>query len=466
MPRPKNPLGNPVSIQKRGEFLDIRCYPNGVVGDPSERRWLNAKFPLDTAEEVIQTVAEQLRTSLIAHRSAHGQGTVDELHAVTTREAVDAFVRSLEQSGNTPVGTSKAIQSRLSYNLSESFGNILIAELSLHTAEIVEQVDKRKAIRSKALRKEGTRNDICMTLGQFGAWAVSNLHIPDPFKNELAKRQQAAPQRKRQRAMQKVDREDPFVRDEQTLDIESVDPDSLPDRHEIERITKAVYWRASTGSVVESNVNDHRSNRCAIDPDAARQTSRAIFFFFAATGLRECEALAAHTSRIRISQQIVRIDRQLDRYEPWDPGQRPPLTAPKHNIERNAVVWPEFIPMLRELVAYADEFNEGWLFAPTAGQRWWADAFPNLIKRATQEQVDLGQSPWTHRLHSLRHFYASHSLAGQEHGGQGWSVPFVSRSLGHASEETTKQTYRHIISGEWEAARKGGQSILAFDDED
>ena len=124
MPRPKNPLGNPVSIQKRGEFLDIRYYPNGVVGDPSERRWLNAKFPFDTAEEVIQTVAEQLRTSLIAHRSAHGQGTVDELHAVTTREAVDAFVRSLKQSGNTPVGTSKAIQSRLSYNLSESFGDI------------------------------------------------------------------------------------------------------------------------------------------------------------------------------------------------------------------------------------------------------------------------------------------------------------------------------------------------------
>ena len=465
MPRPKNPLGDPVSVQKRGEFLDIRYYPNGIVGDPSERRWLGTKFPLDTAEEVIQTVAEQLRASLIAYRSAHGQGTVDELRAVTTREAVDVFVRSVERNGNAPVGTSKAIQSRLSYNLSESFGDILIAELSQHAAEIVKRVDKRKAAGSQALRKEGTRNDICMTLGQFGAWVVPNLHIPDPFKNELAKRQQAAPQRKRQRAMQKVNREDPFVRDEQTLDIESVDPDSLPDRHEIERIANAAYWRASTGSIVESNVDDHRSNRHAIDSDAARQTSRAIYFF-AATGLRECEALAAHTSRIQINQQIVRVDRQLDRYKPWDPGQRPPLTAPKHNIERNAVVWPEFIPMLKELVAYADEFNDGWLFAPTAGQRWWADAFPNLIKRAAQEQVDLGHSPWTHRLHSLRHFYASHSLAGQEHGGQGWSVPMVSRSLGHALEETTRTTYQHIISGEWEAARKSGQSILALDSKD
>lgn len=109
MPRPKNPLGDPVSVQKRGEFLDIRYYPNGIVGDPSERRWLGTKFPLDTAEEVIQTVAEQLRASLIAYRSAHGQGTVDELRAVTTREAVDIFVRSVERNGTTPVGTSKAI---------------------------------------------------------------------------------------------------------------------------------------------------------------------------------------------------------------------------------------------------------------------------------------------------------------------------------------------------------------------
>lgn len=96
MPRLKNPLGDPVSVQKRGKFLDIRYFPNGVVGDPSERRWLNAKFPLDTAEEVIQTVAGQRRTSLIAYRSTHRQDKVDELGAVTTREAVDALGLGLE----------------------------------------------------------------------------------------------------------------------------------------------------------------------------------------------------------------------------------------------------------------------------------------------------------------------------------------------------------------------------------
>jgi integrase len=104
------------------------------------------------------------------------------------------------------------------------------------------------------------------------------------------------------------------------------------------------------------------------------------------------------------------------------------------------------------------------LIVPTRGQKWPVDAHEKMIERAVdlldweyQEAVDRGDVSlpprWLWKSHYLRHVYGSWSLASQDHGGLGWSITLVQESMGHVSERTTREIYRHVILPEREAAR-------------
>ncbi len=124
-------------------------------------------------------------------------------------------------------------------------------------------------------------------------------------------------------------------------------------------------------------------------------------------------------------------------------------------------MWPSFLAKLRELCAYADEHNGGWLFAPTRGQRYWSKGFESMFDRA-KELLDYEHQEWANNgrqgeaslrfsfsCQSLRHYYASNWLMRTEAGGLGWSVGLVQRSLGHKDQRMTEGVYRHMLDLEY-----------------
>ena len=198
--------------------------------------------------------------------------------------------------------------------------------------------------------------------------------------------------------------------------------------------------------------------------DMARQLVNGIAVFVlqqpefcTATGLRMRETLAVHTSRIRLDERAIRIDRQLDQSRHWVPGQAPPLIPLKHNRDRTALVWPAFLEVLEELMAWADANTAGWLFAPTRRQKNWVRGRMDQWSRAIELLEDEHHAAvargvprptlpprWTWAPHYTRHAYGSYSLAPELSGGHGWSVAVVSRSMGHRDEHTTTNIYRHV----------------------
>lgn len=103
-----------------------------------------------------------------------------------------------------------------------------------------------------------------------------------------------------------------------------------------------------------------------------------------------CEALAVHTSRIRLDELTIRVDRQLDQSR-LGSGQAPPLIPPKHNRERTALACPAFLEVLEELMAWADANTGGWLFAPTPRQKNWVRGGMDQWSRAIELAPSVGQ---------------------------------------------------------------------------
>ena len=180
-----------------------------------------------------------------------------------------------------------------------------------------------------------------------------------------------------------------------------------------------------------------------------------------ATGLRLGETLGLHTSRIDLATLTIGVDRQLDPRRPWVVGQAPPLMPPKHDKSRRASIWPVYAENLERLMDHADRRTDGWLFPPTGGQVWRTKARESEWRRATKfmdakrtAAVAVGvpdeelPALWTWKPHYTRHTYGSYSLAPVISGGLGWSVITVKESMGHTSESTTMEIYRHVTSEE------------------
>lgn len=454
MSREKNPFGDPVRVSCQRDRLVVRYYPSGLITDPNDRVRLPGIWRADVPSEVAECkrVADELRNQLYAHRAAHGCsiGVPNDVR-VTLRDAASAFITSIQE--DVATGTLKAHQSKLKVLIVGHHGDVPITELHTIAHEIIARADAPKSDgRPKAVN---TRDGYRGSLAVFGAWLATTHSIPDPFAGKVPP--VASRKERKATAKAKVHRANPFERSE---DI-AVSKDEIPTMEQVIALRDAVLRRETSRPPTSPTKGRGASGGAKpLEKEIATQLAEAVTFA-AATGCRESEVLAMHTSRIDLTTGRMIVDRQVDRYSPWERGLEPPLVPPKHDRERTTLVWPSFLPRLAELCSYADEHNNGWLFVPTRKQRYWPKGFETVIDRAKEllewehQQWDMkgrvGGEPlrFPFTFHSLRHFYASHSLTPALAGGLGWSLGLVQRCLGHADVRTTQSVYRHVTDLEF-----------------
>ncbi|CAB4581185.1 MAG: tyrosine-type recombinase/integrase [Actinobacteria bacterium] len=454
MSREKNPFDNPVRISRQRNRLVIRYYPSGLITDPNDRVKLPGSWRADDPHEAAECkrIADELRARLYAHRAAHGCSVgVPSDVSVTLRNAVSAFITSLQD--DVATGTLKAHQSKLKVLIVDHHGDVPITELHTIADEIIARADAPKPDgRPKAVN---TRDGYRGSLAVFGTWLTKTHSVPDPFAGRVPP--VVTRKERKATARAKVHRANPFARGE---DI-AVSKDEIPTMEQVIALRDAVL-RRETSRPPTSPTSGRGSGGGAkpLEKEAAAQLAESVTAA-AATGCREAEVLAMHTSRIDLATGRIVVDRQVDRYSPWDRGAEPYLVPPKHDRERTTLVWPSYLPRLAELCEHADEHNDGWLFVPTRKQRYWCKGFEDVIGRAKellewehQEWVSQGRVgneplrfPFT--FHALRHFYASHSLTPAPAGGLGWSLGLVQRCLGHSDVRTTQSVYRHVTDLEF-----------------
>ena len=159
----------------------------------------------------------------------------------------------------------------------------------------------------------------------------------------------------------------------------------------------------------------------------------ALIAVCAFAGLRRGEASALKLSDVDFIRKEIRVQRQVQ----WtNDGLMEILRGPKYGSERTVYVPDGLVKILSEHVRLyrAGDDPDRWFFpgARDAGQpahaatvgRWW---------RKVREEAGI-----EHRLHDLRHFYASGLIAA------GCDVVTVQRALGHSSAAITLTTYSHL----------------------
>jgi len=467
MARPPNPLADPVALVRKAGRWAIRYYPTGLVGDPATRKLWRKSFA--TREEA-EPVADALRKDLYALRAKTGAGLPKPAHLLSM--AIEAFIEALEAAPE-PRGTRNKHRSNARvYLLAPEFSSLSVSDLPSAAMQIVRSVEGARLERPRNGKRQGDlKDDVTIssarnTLRHFGAWLVSEGYLEHSPFDVIAEQAQASRlvkrQTKRERAEERALRAVPEVDDgdaDRGLGLEDV-----PDLADVSALRDAVIRRETVGNPARRHKG--RGSKGGLRPLTEQQVrpSADSVTLRAAAGLRTCECLGVHTSRVKLDQGLIVVDRQLDRYRPWIPGEPPPLVPPKHNHAREARVWSMFMPTLEEWCRLADQETNGWLVVPTRGQKWPVDAHEKMVERAVallaweyQEATTQGDSPlpplWKWKSHYLRHVYGSWSLASRDHGGLGWSITLVQESMGHVSERTTREIYRHVILPEREAAR-------------
>jgi integrase len=149
-------------------------------------------------------------------------------------------------------------------------------------------------------------------------------------------------------------------------------------------------------------------------------------------GLRRGEALALKVSDIDFMRKELHVQRQAQRAE----GGQLEIRGPKYGSERTIFIPEGLVTILSEHIRLyrGGDDPDRWLFPGSRDEtqpahestiaRWW---------RLTAKDVGI-----THRLHDLRHFYASGLIAA------GCDVVTVQRALGHSSPSVTLDTYSHL----------------------
>jgi integrase len=173
------------------------------------------------------------------------------------------------------------------------------------------------------------------------------------------------------------------------------------------------------------------------DKTVAKQFAAAVRVN-AGSGLRQCELLALTENDISLKAGTVNVDKQLDRYAPWQAGAAMATRLPKYKICRKVRVWSIIKKDLKFLVDHAGA--DGVLIPRLGEATLWADAWANRLNKA-REAVSWG---WTQ--HHLRHHYGSYMTASRDDGGLGQSYPAVQNWMGHKHLETTMRKYIHDVS--------------------
>jgi integrase len=165
-------------------------------------------------------------------------------------------------------------------------------------------------------------------------------------------------------------------------------------------------------------------------------------------GLRRAEASALKISDIDFMRKEIRVQRQVQ----WTDDGKMEIRGPKYGSERTVYVPDGLVTILSEHVRLyrPGDDPDRWLFpgardsslpahAATVA-RWW---------RKVRDKVGI-----EHRLHDLRHFYASGLIAA------GCDVVTVQRALGHSSAAITLTTYSHLWPDANDRTRKAAAGLF------
>jgi integrase len=449
--RPRNREADPVRIIRGGRA--IIYYESGWV-DGGRRPEVSCDP--DDAEALAATI----RAELYAKRRTEtgDDGAVGPSPTATIEDSYEAWIAELERKG-TPAGTLNKYRGNCRKWMALIGGN-LCSEASealwRHVLDAV--VDARL--------EENTIKGVETTMRAWRKWARESGWIPRRClsdSGQLATIKQDAQRRVRQR---KADEEARRLAPSETPRQMSDPPDDdheddgdddrairtsdVPRPSHVDALAAAIF-RRETEPPPGSRAN--RGGAPRLIPEDGWRTGESVRTQ-AATGVRGMELLALHSSAISREGRI-RIVRQLDRYQPWLPGQAPPLVAPKGGKKRTTQCWSWYLPELLRLCEYADEHHGGWLFAPTRNQRNWARGWADAVNRGIEllnteatEADALEEHGWSWKPHYLRHHYASWSLAPPEVGGYGWPLATVSSFLGHIDISVTSKTYVHRVDGD------------------
>jgi integrase len=158
-------------------------------------------------------------------------------------------------------------------------------------------------------------------------------------------------------------------------------------------------------------------------------------------GLRSGEAAAFQAGDIALTARKLHVRRQAQ----WSPG-TVSIIPPKHDAERTVDLPNELVTMLsRHVGEIGVRGDEGWLFGSTQWTPFGSHVMLHHWTRLT-DRLSLER----HRVHDLRHFYASALIA------TGCDVVTVQRAMGHANAATTLGT--HCTSGRRPKTAPGRQT--------
>lgn len=165
-------------------------------------------------------------------------------------------------------------------------------------------------------------------------------------------------------------------------------------------------------------------------------------------GLRRGEASALRVSDVDFMRKEIRVQRQVQ----WTDDGQMEIRGPKYGSERTVYVPDRLVKIVAEHVRLYRPGNDPdrWLFPGARDERlpahaatvarWW---------RKVRDKVGI-----EHRLHDLRHFYASGLIAA------GCDVVTVQRALGHSSASVTLDTYSHLWPDANDRTRKAAAGLV------
>jgi integrase len=159
------------------------------------------------------------------------------------------------------------------------------------------------------------------------------------------------------------------------------------------------------------------------------------------------KGLEPTTIRTRFLRKEVHVARQVQ----WTDDGRMEIRAPKYAPERTVYIPDRFVTLLAEHVRYRPgDDPDRWLFPGSRDRELPAHAATVARSwRIVRDQVGI-----PHRLHDLRHFYASGLIRA------GCDVVTVQRALGHSSPAITLTTYSHLWPDANDRTRKAAGELL------
>lgn len=169
------------------------------------------------------------------------------------------------------------------------------------------------------------------------------------------------------------------------------------------------------------------------------------------TGVRPSEAAGITRDRVNPLRRTLTIDRQLSRVAPYDLA--PTKTAASVRTVPLSDAACDVLMRRIEDVAPGDlifRSRQGGPLVHSTQSTAWAKA------RRTLARTDTPLPGAGYSWHTLRHTYASASLAG------GMDIATLSRMLGHKTVAETLETYSHMIPGRDDMHRNAAAAVLGL----